>query len=145
MLLPASSYAMQQALVVRDSQGYNVVRDGQCCAVKPYDTDSLLRMMSPSQLKSFIDAGGSIRIHQLSNGDYMLRSYVPGKGGGGLLGALVVIGGTVATGLVTVAATAGGFVVGGPAGAAAAAVVVSKAGLAATVYGAIVATATPTP
>lgn len=136
---------MQQVAVTRNANGYNVIHNGQCHEVKPYDTDSLLRIMNPSQLKAFIDAGGSIRVHQLSNGDYMLRSYVPGKGGGGLLGAAVALGGSLLTAAAAAGAAVGGFVTGGPLLAGVAAVATVKAGMAATVYATIAATATPTP
>ncbi|HML19503.1 MAG TPA: hypothetical protein PKD74_02900 [Candidatus Dependentiae bacterium] len=144
-LLSINAYATQQVAVTRNADGYNVIHNGQCHEVKPYDTDSLLRMMNPSQLQSFVNAGGSIRVHQLSNGDYMLRSFVPGKGGGGLLGAAVALGGSLLTAAAAAGAAVGGFAVGGPAGAAAAAVITVKAGMAATVYATIAATATPTP
>jgi hypothetical protein len=96
--------------------------------------DPLLQKMNPLQLKKFFDAGCGIRVNRLSNGDYVLRHHVPGKGGGLFgAGAGLAIGtflgnAVVFTGIGIVSAGAGaiGFCIGGPAGAAAVGGVVAK-------------------
>jgi len=102
MLLSIGANAMHQRVaIIRNSDGYHVIHDGKDHAVKSYDADALLRKMNPMQFKGFINAGGSIRVNKLDNGDYVLRSFVPGKGGGvigGWIGSVVGYGAVTAAG-----------------------------------------------
>jgi len=81
MLLSLSCSAMQQA-ILRDDTGYKVLDNGRWNQVKSYDVDPALRKMNKEQLCKFFAAGCKIRATKTNNGDYILRSFVPGKGGG---------------------------------------------------------------
>ena len=72
----------QRIVIMRTPEAYHIFDEGKMHKVKSYDADPVLRRMNSLQLKKFVDAGCSIRAHKLNNGDYALRSFVPGKGGG---------------------------------------------------------------
>jgi len=111
MLLSLGCSAMQQA-VMRDDTGYKVLDRGRWNQVKSYDVDPALRKMSPEQLRKYFAAGCKIRASRCSNGDYILRAFVPGKGGGPVLAGIVYWGvkaigyGALTGAAVTVAAQA---------------------------------------
>lgn len=77
-----------RGMILHDGQGYKVFDGQNFRAVKPYDIDPMLRKMKIDQFKQFIHAGCRIRASKLDNGDYVLRAYVPGNGGGAI-GAVV--------------------------------------------------------
>ncbi len=79
VMLPMATSAMQ---VERDQEGYRVHDEHGSHTVKNYDVDALLRKLGRQQLKQFLAQGGRIRAKRLDNGDYVLRAYVPGPGGG---------------------------------------------------------------
>ena len=81
MLLSWGCSAMQQ-VIMRDDTGYKVFDKGRWAKVHNYDIDPTLRKMDAGQLLKFLAAGCKIRASRYSNGDYILRAFVPGKGGG---------------------------------------------------------------
>ena len=87
--------------VLRDDNGFHVFNDNKCQNIAGHDVEPLLRNMKAKQLRQFINAGGKIKASKLDNGDFVLRSYVPGKGGGkdGLMNASlgVMVFGTIAS------------------------------------------------
>lgn len=74
--------------LVESSQGLRQV-------VKPFDVDRKLREMSDAQLRAYLEKNNRIKISCTNNGDYMLRAFVPGNGGGWVAGKLAK--GTVLT------------------------------------------------
>ena len=99
--------------VLRDDNGFHVFNDNKCQNIAGHDVEPLLRNMKVKQLRQFINAGGKIKASKLDNGDFVLRSYVPGKGGVndgiiiaaslgvGLLGTIASVGAGVAAGVLT--------------------------------------------
>ena len=98
--------------VLRDDNGFHVFNDNKCHNVARHDVEPMLRNMKVKQLRQFINAGGKIKAVKLDNGDFILRSYVPGKGGveDGLmvasafvfiLGPIASVGAGVAAGVLT--------------------------------------------
>jgi hypothetical protein len=79
LLLSLGCSAMQ---ITRDESGFRVMDQGQQRVVRSYDVDPILRKMNSEQLRKFLAAGCKIRANKCSNGDYVLRAFVPGKGGG---------------------------------------------------------------
>lgn len=70
-------------------QEYRVFDGQQYHAVKSHDVlDPMLRKIKVGQLRKFIEDGGKIRPAKLDNGDYVLRTSVPGKGGGPILAGI---------------------------------------------------------
>jgi len=64
-----------------DGTGYKIITQERCIDINPYDMSPLLQKMDLPKLKQFLNNGGHIRIHRLSNGDFFLRDYIPGPGG----------------------------------------------------------------
>lgn len=90
LLLSMGCGAMQVAHYNTD---FKVMNEGQWNQVHNYNVDPTLRKMSPKQLCKFLAAGCKIRVSKCTNGDYVLRAFVPGKGGGvGGATAGVVVG-----------------------------------------------------
>lgn len=84
-LLSMATNCMQQA-IMRDNTGYKVFDKGHWNRVNNYDVDPTLRKMNKEQLCKYMAAGCKIRAKRCSNGDYVLRTFVPGKGGGPVTG-----------------------------------------------------------
>lgn len=144
LLLSLSCSAMQQT-IMRDDAGFKVLDKGQWNQVKSHHVEPALLKMSPELLHEYFAAGCRIRACRCTNGDYVLRSFVPGKGGGPFFGAITAVVGTVATGVATVGVGLAVAVKVGPKAGAAAAVATAHAGMAATIYATGTVTAAPTP
>jgi len=106
-----SCFGMQQ--VIRDNNRYKVWDGKNFHYVKPYDVDSKLRNLNENQLNAFLRAGGKIRVSPLSNGDFVLRAFTPGLGGGPILGMITAVTTYTLTGVATAAAVVGGTIAGG--------------------------------
>ncbi len=114
ILASCSSFSMQ---VLFDNHTYTVVDQGRSHKVKECDPDSLLRKMNTHSLRQFIHDGGRIRASKLDNGDYIVRAYVPGKGGAPLcrlreLLSVAAIGSIATVGTTLVIGPAAGLVMG---------------------------------
>ena len=67
--------------LIYDNDGYKVVTKERCVKVNAHDMSPLLQKMDHTKLKQFLNNGGRIRAHKLSNGDFFLRDHIPGPGG----------------------------------------------------------------
>jgi len=85
------SNATRAMQLVYDSAGYKIITQKRCIDINPYDMSPLLQKMNLSKLKQFLNNGGHIRIHRLSNGDFFLRDHIPGPGGCPTYGILPLI------------------------------------------------------
>ena len=89
MLSSLSCFSMMLEKNIRYEENKFTVLDGEHKhQVQPHFVDSLLKRMSPEQLKIFVEQGNRIKAIRLSNGEHRLQAVVPGKGGG-LLGATI--------------------------------------------------------
>jgi len=111
LLLSLGCSAMQH-VIIRDNTGFKVLNKGRWNRVKSSDVDPALREMDAGQLRKYFAAGCKIRASRCTNGDYVLRGHVPGKGGGPILAGIVYWGvkaigyGALTGAAVTVAAQA---------------------------------------
>jgi formylmethanofuran dehydrogenase subunit C len=101
-----------------DGEAFKVKQNGRIHNIERYDLDANMRQVNAKNLAAYLQSG-KIQVNKLSNGDFTLRSHVPGLGGGpisGMIGAWLV---RAAMYVPAVTATTGAVVVAGPVGVAA--------------------------
>lgn len=72
-------------------RGFAVEEEGNVYKCGPQDLDSNLRRVTKENIAQYL-ASGKIRVSRTSDGGYMLRSHIPGVGGGPITGALTYFG-----------------------------------------------------
>jgi len=91
--------ALGKARLMRDQEGFKVVRKGRSFPVDPTMVEAPLRTMNDEQLGKYLTVA-KIAVSKTSDKNFVLRTHVPGQGGG-VFGAW--LGSAIGYGAVTFA------------------------------------------
>jgi hypothetical protein len=139
-----ASHRLGNVDLYHDNGTFNVIHNNKFHRIEDHAIDSRLRGIDSAKLAASLKHG-HLELKSRSEAgkeSFALGYQVHGKGGGPILGAITAVVGGVATGIATTAV----FIVSLPTGLAVpAAYATANAGMVATAYATIAATAAPTP